>query len=177
MGDVQRIDLQLRVLMTVPTIVDAFKRDPHAPVLQMTGHAGLGMQRIAGLLETGLKESEHGVTFLREIMTGQALPALGLLQSEIGGSGTEAKQMPGIGLQLLAQGTRCGQMAMVTGDVIVAAVHGPAGMPGFPCRPQKHEKQQRACGETENQADILARASCHKTITVPPFFLWRRSRA
>ena len=102
------------------------------------------------------------MTFLREIMTGQALPAPDLLQSEIGSSGTQAKQMPGIGLQLLAQGTRCGQMAMLTGDVIVAAVHGPAGMQRLLTGPQQHEQHQSPGGDAEDQAEILAETPGHR---------------
>lgn len=162
MGDIQRIVLQLRVLMAVPAIVDAIERDPHAPVLQMTGHAGLGMQRVARLLETGLKEPEHGMTLLRKIMTGQAFPVPGLQQPEIGDGGAQAKQMTDIGLQLLAQGTRCRQMAMLTGDVIVSAVHGPAGVQRLLTRQQQHEQYERPGGKAEDQAEILAETSGHR---------------
>lgn len=161
MRDIQRIALQPCFLVTVSAIINAAERDPLAAVFQMTGHAELGMQRIAGFLETGLEEAEHGMTFLREIMTTETLAIPGLLQPEIGSRCPPPKQMTDIGLQLLSQAAWRRSMAVLTGDILVAAGHRPAGMPSLLVRQQQYDEQQHADCETKDQAEILAKTSCH----------------
>ena len=120
MGHVKGIYLQPRVLVTVPAVADIRHRHPHTPVLEMTGNAVFRVQRIAGFLEARLVETEHGVPFIRKIVTTETFAVSGRLQAKIGSTVTQTEQMAGVGLQLLTQASRCRTVASLAGKISVA---------------------------------------------------------
>jgi hypothetical protein len=140
----------------------------------------LRVQRVAGLLEARLVEAEHRVPVLREsrgkprhsrLPAGCRPKSAALSRSHPSRWRTLAcncwRRLPGAGRWQSSQATSAWPLTSQR----------PARMPGLLPGPQQQDEQQRTGQATEDQPEILPKASAHMALTVTSPFHSRQSRA
>ena len=121
MRDIERIVLQREIPVT-GRAGSRIYGDPHALVLTVAVHAGLGAQLFTGLLESRLEEAMRGMRILIARMTVHATLVADAIVPEGRVRLLQAEVKANLGLQLLAQGARRLLVTIGAGKLLMAGI-------------------------------------------------------
>lgn len=117
LGELERLVAHLAELAT--------RGNPHPLMLGMTARAAVRAHDLAGVREARLEETIDWVAVVGPLVAALTVPVVHAAKAEVRGAGAATEQILEVRLYLLPGGPRGSLVALVAGEVLMPAVHGP----------------------------------------------------